>query len=193
MDDGFPPEKRRALECAVRLEEMLRAIDQRPQLRQTLGSLAFRYKREFSSYRELLDVIWIRDDIAHGIGRSSLQDWKYAIRVWEQATEDVQRKYDRTPHRQIQEMKISVARQVEEEPYNPEYDPTILAGIFKESFTEDELEIYYRHCFTARECPACQEIIEFDKEKATEGLLVECERCGETLIYTDGILREFRR
>jgi len=91
----LPMEKRKALEAAVQLERMLRAVSGNPQSKVSLGGLAYQHREEFTSYAALARVMWIRDDIAHGLDESSLQDCEHAAGVFMEAIRDIEKLYSR--------------------------------------------------------------------------------------------------
>jgi alpha-aminoadipate carrier protein LysW len=166
MAAKLPLEKLQALEAAIRLEEMLRVISGEPQTRASLRSLAYRFRREFTSYAELKSVIWIRHDIAHGLDQSSLEDWNRAIRVLEQAIGDIQPKYSLTNHDIIQKIKLRAAKRVAAEPYDPEEDPMLevdtMSGVSSGSIR----------------CPVCDGLLDVDPGDLEDGDSIFCDECG---------------
>jgi hypothetical protein len=86
------PIKDRARESAVLLEQLLRSISrEEDQERESLYGLIGIHRRKIKHHRKVQGMVWVRDDLAHGLGKSTEPDWLYAYGVFVEAIENVLR------------------------------------------------------------------------------------------------------
>jgi hypothetical protein len=96
-----PSKRVRALKMAILLEQGLRTlpIPHGGHLRVPIGEAALNnfvaaHEPRFSRGRALKGVVWVRDDIAHGLGNSGERDWDNAIAEFGLALEEIRENCD---------------------------------------------------------------------------------------------------